>query len=71
MADVIDIACDCEQLDRDLALASARRSEPQLPAVGQCYNCLERLPDGVRFCDCDCRNDYANRKHCEALRGQS
>lgn len=68
MADVIDFACEREQLDRDLAIASALHSEPPLPAVGQCYNCLSPLPDGVRFCDCDCRNDYANRKRCEALR---
>ena len=69
MSDLIDTACEREQRDRDLAIASARKSEPELLAVGQCYNCLEALPEGVRFCDCDCRNDYAKRKHCEALRG--
>ena len=68
MADIIDVACEREQMDRDLAIASALNSDPILHAVGQCYNCEATLPEGVRFCDCDCRNDYTNRKRCEALR---
>ena len=69
MTDVIDYACEREQHDRDLCIAAAMKHEPPLPAAGQCYNCLSALPEGTRFCDADCRNDYANRKRCEALRG--
>ena len=69
MADFSDKASDREELDRGIALAAARCHVPDLPSIGQCYNCDAPLPDGARFCDCDCRNDYATRKRCEALRG--
>lgn len=68
--DIADSASDREQLDRDLALSAARQHDRPLPFIGQCYNCQSSLIDGARFCDSDCRNDYANRKRCEALRGQ-
>jgi len=67
--DDIDYAQEREQSDRALAIAAAARSAPELPACGQCYNCLATLPEGVRFCDCDCRNDYAIRKAAEVRRG--
>jgi len=67
--DIIDVANDRADRDLSIALAQAMRHEPPLPAVGQCYNCLDSLPDGVRFCDCDCRNDYTNRKRMESMRG--
>jgi len=69
MADFADKASDREELDRDIALTVARRQVPDLPAFGLCYNCDAPLPDGVRFCDSECRNDYTTRKRCEALRG--
>ena len=69
MCDIIDRASEREQYDRDLAIANAAQHAPTLPACGQCYNCLTELPEGVRFCDSDCRNDYANRKAAEARRG--
>ena len=69
MSDVIDMACEREQIDRDLAIANALRSTPVLPACGQCYNCLDPLPAGLRFCDSECRNDYATRKAAEVRRG--
>ena len=68
MSDLIDCACEREQHDRDLCLAAALKQQHTLPYIGQCYNCEATLPEGVRFCDCDCRNDYTNRKRCEALR---
>ena len=61
MADEIDMANDRAQMDLDLALACARRHEPQLIAVGFCYNCHETLADERVFCDGDCRDDYEHR----------
>ena len=69
MTDSIDVACEREQLDRDLAIAAAKHSAPDLPACGECYNCQASVPEGFRFCDSVCRNDWSNRKRCEALRG--
>lgn len=61
MADEIDIANDRAQQDLDRALAAARRHEPPLAPTGFCYNCTKSLPDGHRFCDKDCREDYEHR----------
>lgn len=30
--------------------------------TGNCLNCDERLDDGRRWCDTDCRNDWERRK---------
>lgn len=69
MADAADLAADREQQFRDIALAKARTTIATLPPCGQCYNCLSSLPAGVKFCDCDCRNDYQARRSVEARRG--
>lgn len=69
MSDIIDQACEREEMDRALAIANCKRTAPELPACGQCYNCQASLPEGVRFCDSDCRNDYSARKAAEVRRG--
>lgn len=61
MPDLIDMACEREQMDRDIALAAASHSAPVLPPTGYCYNCQEPLPDGLRFCDNECRDDHDRR----------
>lgn len=66
--DFADIAAEREALDRDIALRAAHSHAPDLPATGYCHNCDASLPHGVRFCDCDCRNDYDARKRAERLR---
>ena len=68
MSDFADLASEREELDRALALRAAFRHEQPLPAIGQCHNCQASLPQGVRFCDCDCRNDYDARQRAERLR---
>ena len=67
--DEIDFAQERSQRILDAAIDAAKHSAPELPAVGQCYNCFSALPDGVRFCDCECRNDYTSRKRAEARNG--
>lgn len=64
--DIIEHAQEREQRDRDDSILIATKANKPLPFVGQCYNCLEALAFG-NFCDCDCRNDYEHRKHCESL----
>mgnify|MGYP000896238481 CR=1 FL=1 len=58
-----------EQQDRDAAIAAAAHTEPVLPACGQCYNCLDTVPPGLRFCDKSCADDHTARKNAEVRRG--
>lgn len=62
MTDLIDAGCDREERDRDAAIAAARSGE-WLPFTGCCYNCDASVPDGHRFCDADCRDDWEKRNH--------
>ena len=51
-----DAATATEELFRDLAL---RYRAPEAPkAAGRCLFCKEPLPEGRRFCDAHCRDDY-------------
>lgn len=68
MSDFADLASEREELDRDLALKAAHKHAPALPATGHCHNCEAMLPEGLRFCDCDCRNDYDARQRAARLK---
>lgn len=39
---------------------------PELPHIGECYNCGSRLEHGV-YCDADCRADHENRVRAEKM----
>ena len=65
MPDDFDVAT--EQRDALLAnqiqnhrLQNAKRT--CLP-VGICYNCEASVPEGVSFCDSDCRDDHQRRNY--------
>jgi len=60
MTDIIDAGCDREERDREAAIAQARRID-WLPFVGACHNCDAAVPNGHRFCDADCRDDWEKR----------
>ena len=60
MTDAIDMGCQCEQEDRDRALA-AQAAKPSMPPLGFCYNCDAVGFEGC-FCDADCRDDYELRE---------
>ena len=47
MSDVIDMACEREQRDRELAIENATRSTPALPPTGLCYYCYAEVPEGA------------------------
>ena len=55
--DDIDRASEREAMDRDLALAAARRA-PLLPSTGRCHWCDASVPGEAHFCDTDCRADF-------------
>lgn len=68
MTDIIDMANERAELDLAISIKAHQRHEPALPYVGQCYNCLTELPEGRRFCDKNCADDYDHRKRLEARR---
>jgi predicted nucleic acid-binding Zn ribbon protein len=61
MPDVADLADDSAWIDVEAAARRAR-SAPLLAAHGKCRNCTEPLPEGFRFCDASCRDDYDERE---------
>jgi hypothetical protein len=63
MPDFADIAAEREQADTARAISAARTPPPGAPiACGECHNCLAPIPDGLRFCDDECRDDWQQRK---------
>lgn len=68
MTDIFDRASEREQLERDLAISSARKSASSAQATGHCLWCNAALSQGKRWCDAECREDWeleqeANRRH--------
>jgi len=51
-------------------LSAARSAVKPLPWVGCCYNCETITPEGVNFCDADCRADYDTRREAERREGR-
>lgn len=47
-----------DQLARSIRAASLY---PGLPTKGVCYNCDEPLPQGKKFCDKHCEQDWGTR----------
>lgn len=54
--DVFDRATEREEQDRELAMQNRRPSGPA--ATGHCLACEAPLPDGQRWCDSECRDDW-------------
>lgn len=54
--DESDRATAHEELRRDIALRTRRPDGPA--ATGHCLNCGEPLTPGLRWCDCNCRDDW-------------
>lgn len=62
--DDADRAADRMALAHDVALANARAALSAgagIPPCGQCHNCGASVPDGHRWCDADCRDDWERR----------
>jgi hypothetical protein len=62
-ADESDRASAIESAAIDIGIEAARikAAKPEFEAVGACLNCGEKLEDGLRFCDADCRDDFILR----------
>lgn len=60
--DIIDQANDIaeEMLRRQIAYVTSKTDA--FPPIGECYNCQQSVPAGVRYCDSDCRDDHEKRR---------
>lgn len=58
MSDEIDRAQDQEAMQREAAIASARNKSHTISATGKCLECNKPLPEGMRWCDNYCRDDW-------------
>lgn len=48
-----------QEQETDIALRQARAAAASLPEpTGVCLNCCDAVPDGHRWCDADCRDDW-------------
>lgn len=61
MADIIDNANDAADVFFRSALSSKAKEGP--PATGYCHNCEEKIEFPNRWCDEDCRADWARREN--------
>lgn len=68
--DDFERAAELEMMDRDIAIAQARRAAADGGALGgavasgACLWCEELVADGVRWCSAECRDwwDWAERR---------
>lgn len=58
--DDIDRAQEREALDLSIALAKRKPAGPE--ATGECLECGIKLPEGQRWCGCECRNWWEQRQ---------
>ena len=54
--DILDMAD--QQAETQLRASLSARREQGPTATGYCLNCDEPLPEGHRWCDAGCRNDW-------------
>lgn len=62
--DVFDRATEVEEVMREKAIEAKRvdaKREPQYKPCGACYNCGEGIPQGLVYCDGDCKSDHQHR----------
>jgi hypothetical protein len=52
-----DLASEREDIARQSAMLTSRRAEGPV-ATGQCLYCLERIPQPMRWCCAECRNEW-------------
>lgn len=57
MADDADKAAEREEIARNSSMITSKKPIGPV-ANGSCHYCGERLPEPMRWCDADCRNDW-------------
>lgn len=59
MADQFDLASEYEELERLSCLNKLKSdNQPKAEATGCCLYCEEPLPEGRRWCNAECRDEW-------------
>jgi hypothetical protein len=63
IVDVIAKANEVAQIAVDAAISRSSSAPDEVEAVGLCLNCSAAVPEGHRWCDADCRDDWQARRN--------
>ncbi|MBI4997839.1 MAG: DUF2116 family Zn-ribbon domain-containing protein [Rhodocyclales bacterium] len=66
--DIIDRANEVAAIAVEARISVSADAPAEVEAVGVCLNCSAPVPDGHRWCDADCRNDWQARRNRKAGR---
>lgn len=67
MADIVDQTQEREDGQLPLRILASRKAEGPAP-TGHCLNCETALPEGHRWCDTSCREDWERLVRAKAQR---
>lgn len=62
MADDIDRAQDHIEREEAMRRKYSNPNKLEVEATGECLNCFEPLPIGMRWCDNFCKEDWEKRR---------
>lgn len=68
MPDIIDRACETEQVLRDVALQNQQNTITPT-YTGHCLYCGEDVEEPHRWCSADCRDSYEHEMRIKQQRG--
>lgn len=68
MTDIIDKGNEAAEMFLRASLSPRKLNEPV--ADGKCHNCEALLPQGVRWCDADCRADWQKHERANKMRAR-
>lgn len=63
MMDIIDRANEIAAIAVDAKISLSHSAPDEVEPVGVCLNCAAQVPDGLRWCDADCRDDWQARRN--------
>jgi hypothetical protein len=66
--DIIDRANEIVDITVNAKISLSHAAPPEVEPAGVCLNCSAPVPDGQRWCDGDCRDDWQARRNRKAGR---
>lgn len=61
MADIVDVTAERDEREHDARIAACKKPVGPV-AKGSCHYCGERIPEPMRWCDADCRNEWESEQ---------
>ena len=62
MSDEADVSQDRMEKEAELRKKFTPSNRLEVEPIGKCYNCGEKVAEGVRWCDKDCQDDWKKRR---------